>query len=69
MVSFIESDAILKMFFEGFLPVIIMFLIPILVWVVFPGLLAQFIFKSRLAYSIGALLGLLGLCIVKFGPF
>ncbi|OLO39298.1 hypothetical protein BTR23_09640 [Alkalihalophilus pseudofirmus] len=68
MHSLINSEAILKVFFEGFMPVIMMILIPILLWVVFPGLVAQLIFKKRIAYSIGALLGLIGFGIFNFVP-
>ncbi|MGO4886339.1 hypothetical protein ACJ2A9_01150 [Anaerobacillus sp. MEB173] len=61
MFGFINIEAVQIAFFDGFLPVIMMFLVPLLLWVVLPGIVAQLIFKRRIAYSYGALLGLLGL--------
>ncbi|MFC4799455.1 hypothetical protein ACFPA1_08795 [Neobacillus sp. GCM10023253] len=43
------------------------FLAPIILWVLIPGIVTQVIFKSRQAYPIGAFVGLIAL--FTFGPF
>ncbi|MEW9051762.1 MAG: hypothetical protein AB2392_11450 [Neobacillus sp.] len=46
---------------EGFVPLLKIFLAPIFLWVLIPGLVTQVLFKSRQAYSIGAIVGLFAL--------
>jgi hypothetical protein len=52
---------------EGIIPVLKLFLAPIFLWVLLPGIGAQLLFKSRHAYPLGAFVGLIAA--VSIGPF
>ncbi|WP_378582095.1 hypothetical protein [Neobacillus sp. GCM10023253] len=61
------AEIILNGILEGVIPLLKVFLAPIILWVLIPGIVTQVIFKSRQAYPIGAFVGLIAL--FTFGPF
>jgi hypothetical protein len=59
------SSILVKGFLDGIVPLLNVFLAPILLWVLLPGIVAQVIFKRKEAYSIGAFIGLVTVFISK----
>lgn len=64
---FDSSELILKTFFEAFTPVIELIFIPIIFWIMIPGLVTRILFKRKDAYTIGAFIGLIGMFTI--GPY
>jgi positive regulator of sigma E activity len=52
------SSLLVKGLLEGIVPLLKMFLAPILIWVLLPGIVAHVLFKRKEAYGIGAFVGL-----------
>lgn len=48
------------------IPALMIFLEPILLWIILPGLATLFIFKNRNSYYIGSFIG--AVCLFTFGP-
>lgn len=64
---FDSSQLIIEAVAQGIVPLIRMLLIPLMLWVVLPGLIATKLFRSNEAYFLGAFIGFLGM--ITVGPF
>ncbi|MCM3663436.1 hypothetical protein M3204_03400 [Mesobacillus subterraneus] len=60
-------EVIFDKFFEVFIPVMNSVLVPILLWIMLPGLVTQILLKRNGAYTIGAFIGLIGMFTI--GPY
>ncbi|MEW8985886.1 MAG: hypothetical protein AB2401_02565 [Bacillus sp. (in: firmicutes)] len=63
----VELSDLINAFFEAFTPVVKALFVPIILWIMIPGLITKILFKRNDAYIIGAFLGLIGMIII--GPF
>jgi hypothetical protein len=50
---------------QGIIPVLKILLVPIILWILIPGMITQVLFRSKAAYNIGAFVGLVAF--FKFG--
>ncbi|WLR54274.1 hypothetical protein LC048_17760 [Mesobacillus subterraneus] len=56
-----SNEVILEAFFEAFTPVLKSILIPILLWIVIPGIVTQVLLQKKSAYTIGAFIGVIAM--------
>ncbi len=61
------SAVLFENMMDGFLPIFTTYILPIGVWMLIPAIIFRMIFKSRLSFQVGALIGL-ALCFF-IGPF
>ena len=63
----IFSSVLFESMLDGFLPILTGYILPIGLWMLVPAVILRLIFKSKLSFQVGALIGL-ALCFF-IGPF
>ncbi|XKE95556.1 hypothetical protein LG326_04250 [Metaplanococcus flavidus] len=63
----IFSSVLFESMLDGFLPILTGYFLPIGLWMLVPAVILRLIFKSKLSFQVGALVGL-ALCFF-IGPF
>lgn len=61
------NEIFIESFMSGFIPVINMLVVPLVIWVVLPGVIFSAIFRNKGFYNLGAFGGLIAL--MTIGPF
>ncbi|WP_084242713.1 hypothetical protein [Planomicrobium okeanokoites] len=61
------SSVLFESMLEGFWPILTAYILPIGLWMLVPAVILRLIFKSKLSFQVGALIGL-ALCFF-IGPF